>query len=145
MVPWAGQLSMIGKLIEGHGRRQSSVNQAVAMAVPERHTPLIPSQQGAAMGMPAARLMDHHVCPMFDGPKPHVGGPISGPCAVTVITNGMPQARVSDMCVCVGPPDVIVRGSATVLVGGLPAARISDMTAHGGFIAAGAPNTLIGG
>jgi uncharacterized Zn-binding protein involved in type VI secretion len=48
------------------------------------------------------------------------------------------------MCVCVGPPDVIVLGSFTTLIGGQPAARIGDMTAHGGAIVMGMPNVLIG-
>ncbi len=97
------------------------------------------------MGMPAARVTDMHVCPMVTGVVPHVGGPILPPCMVTVITGKMPQARVTDMAVCVGPPDVIVKGSATVLVGNLPAARIGDMTAHGGNIVMGFPTVLIGG
>jgi uncharacterized Zn-binding protein involved in type VI secretion len=62
-----------------------------------------------------------------------------------VLTGKLPQARVTDMAVCVGPPDVIVKGSMTVLVGGLPAARIADMTAHGGVIVMGFPTVLIGG
>ena len=41
------------------------------------------------------------------------------------------------MCICVGPPDVIVKGSFTVLIGGMPAARIGDITAHGGVIVIG--------
>jgi uncharacterized Zn-binding protein involved in type VI secretion len=57
----------------------------------------------------------------------------------------MPAARIGDMCICVGPTDVIVKGSATVLIGGSPAARIGDMTAHGGVIVAGAPMVIIGG
>ena len=96
------------------------------------------------MGQPAARVTDLHVCPMFDGPKPHVGGPIIPPCEMTVITGGMPQARVSDKAICVGPIDVIVKGSATVLVGKLPAARMGDMTAHGGVITTGCFTVLIG-
>ena len=28
---------------------------------------------------PAARITDMHTCPMFNGPVPHVGGPIVGP------------------------------------------------------------------
>jgi uncharacterized Zn-binding protein involved in type VI secretion len=95
---------------------------------------------------PAARITDMHTCPMATPgtpPVPHVGGPvISG--APTVIVAGMPQARISDQCTCVGPPDVIVKGSATVLVAGMPAARLGDMTAHGGVITTGAPNVLIG-
>lgn len=68
-------------------------------------------------GKPAARLSDPHVCPMFDGPKPHVGGPIALG-AATVLTAGLPQARVGDQCVCVGPPDAVAIGCPTVLVGG---------------------------
>ena len=94
---------------------------------------------------PAARVTDMHVCPMVTGVVPHVGGPILPPCAVTVLTVGLPQARVSDMCTCVGPPDVIALGSMTVLVMNLPAARMGDMTAHGGSIILGAPTVIIGG
>ena len=67
------------------------------------------------MGQPASRITDMHVCPMSTGPVPHVGGPISGPCAPTVLIGGLLAARVTDMCVCVGPPDVIVKGSGTVI------------------------------
>ena len=96
------------------------------------------------MGQPAARVLDMHVCPMVTGVVPHVGGPILPPCAPTVITCMMPQARVGDMLVCVGPPDVIALGSFTVLVVGQPAARMGDLTAHGGTIVLGAPTVLIG-
>ncbi|HMO74208.1 MAG TPA: PAAR domain-containing protein [Sphingopyxis sp.] len=93
---------------------------------------------------PAARIGDHHVCPMVNpGPTPHVGGPVVKG-QPNVLTVNMPQARVSDMCVCAGPPDIIVKGSATVLVGSMPAARIGDNTAHGGVIVVGAPTVLIG-
>jgi uncharacterized Zn-binding protein involved in type VI secretion len=97
------------------------------------------------MGQPAARVTDMHTCPMTTGPVPHVGGPILPPCAVTVLTGSLPQARVTDMAVCVGPPDTIVKGSATVLVSSMPAARMGDMTAHGGVITLGLPTVLIGG
>lgn len=96
------------------------------------------------MGMPAARVTDMHVCPMVTVLVPHVGGPILPPCAITVLTGMLPQARVTDMCVCVGPPDVIAIGSFTVLVMNLPAARLGDMTAHGGVIVMGLPTVLIG-
>jgi uncharacterized Zn-binding protein involved in type VI secretion len=96
------------------------------------------------MGQPAARLGDMHVCPMFDGPKPHIGGPILPTCEPTVLTGGLPQARVTDKCLCAGVTDVIVKGSATVFVGGLPAARMSDTTVHGGMIVMGFPTVLIG-
>lgn len=97
------------------------------------------------MGQPAARITDMHVCPMFTGPVPHVGGPIMPPGAVTVLIGKLPAARVTDMAVCVGPPDVIVKGSGTVLINKLPAARMGDSTAHGGTIILGCPTVLIGG
>ena len=96
------------------------------------------------MGQPAARLTDMHVCPMVTGIVPHVGGPILPVCAPTVLTGKLPQARVTDMLTCVGPPDVIVKGSATVFVSGLPAARMLDTTAHGGVIMLGCFTVLIG-
>lgn len=65
----------------------------------------------------AARLGDAHVCPMFDGPKPHVGGPVVPPCSPTVLIGGRPAARVGDMAICLGPPDSIALGDPTVLIG----------------------------
>ena len=93
----------------------------------------------------AARLTDFHVCPMVNGVVPHVCGPVSGPGAATVIIGGLPAARVGDMLVCVGPPDIIVRGSATVFIASMPAARQGDSTAHGGTIVVGLPTVQIGG
>ena len=95
--------------------------------------------------LPAARVGDMHVCPMFDGPKPHVGGPILPPGAPTVLIGNMPAARVGDMCTCAGPPDVITKGSTTVLIGNMPAARVGDLTGHGGSIVVGCFTVLIGG
>lgn len=97
------------------------------------------------MGQPAARVTDMHVCPMVTGIVPHVGGPIIPPCEITVLTGMLPQARVTDKLVCVGPPDIILKGSSTVMVGHLPAARMGDMTAHGGSIVLGCFTVLIGG
>lgn len=97
------------------------------------------------MGFPAARVTDMHLCPMVTALVPHVGGPILPPCHVTTLIGGLPAARATDMCTCVGPPDVIVKASTTVLIGGLPAARILDMTAHGGVIVLGHFTTLVGG
>lgn len=99
------------------------------------------------MGQPAARVTDMHVCPMVTPgvpPVPHVGGPILPPCAVTVLIGGLPAARVGDMAVCVGPPDVIALGSFTVLTMNMPQARMGDMTAHGGSIVIGMPTVLVG-
>jgi uncharacterized Zn-binding protein involved in type VI secretion len=75
---------------------------------------------------------------------PHVGGPVLPPGGVPVLIGGVPAARVGDMAVCVGPPDVIAVGSVTVLIGKMPAARMGDLTAHGGTIAIGCPTVLIG-
>ncbi len=100
------------------------------------------------MGFPAARVTDFHMCPMVTPgvpPIPHVGGPILPPCEVTVLIGSLPAARMTDMALCVGPPDVIVKASTTVLIGMLPAARMLDMTAHGGVIMLGMFTVLIGG
>lgn len=97
---------------------------------------------------PAARVTDLHACPMVTPglpPIPHVGGPITGPGVPNVLIGGMPAACLGDMCVCVGPPDSIIKGSATVQIGGRPAARMGDSTAHGGTIAIGMPTVMIGG
>ena len=96
------------------------------------------------MGMPAARITDMHVCPMFTGPVPHVGGPILPPGCPTVLIGSLPAARATDLATCVGPPDTIAAGSPTVLIGKLPAARLGDSMAHGGTIVAGCPTVLIG-
>ena len=97
---------------------------------------------------PAARVGDMHTCPMATPglpPIPHVGGPILPPGAVTVMIGFMPAARVTDMALCVGPPDVIAKGSMSVMINGLPAARLGDQTAHGGMIVVGCPTVVIGG
>lgn len=89
-----------------------------------------------------------HICPMVTPglpPIPHVGGPIVGAGCATVLIGGMPAACLGDQCICVGPPDVIMKGSMTVMIGGKPAARMGDMTAHGGQIALGYPTVMIGG
>ena len=93
---------------------------------------------------PAARVGDMHACPMVTGVVPHVGGPILPPGALMVLIGGQPAARVGDMAVCAGGPDVIALGSFTVLIGGQPAARMGDMTVHGGVIVMGLPTVMIG-
>ena len=98
---------------------------------------------------PAARLTEMHTWPMqtpaFPSPIPHVGGPVTGPRVHNVVIGKLPAAVVGDICVCTGPPDTIVKGSATVFIGGKPAARMGDTTAHGGVIVAGCPTVQIGG
>lgn len=94
---------------------------------------------------PAARIGDLHVCPVPATPAtpPHVGGPVMMGCP-TVMIGFMPAARVGDLAACAGPPDVIAMGSMTVMIGFMPAARIGDMTVHGGTVAAGFPQVMIG-
>jgi len=94
---------------------------------------------------PASRITDMHACPMFTGIVPHVGGPIIGPGAPTVLIGGLPASVVGDAVTCVGPPDSTVKGSATVLITNRPAVRIGDTTAHGGTIVMGLPTVMIGG
>ena len=96
------------------------------------------------MPMPAARLTDMHVCPMVTVLVPHVGGPIVGPGAPTVLIGGLPAARMTDMATCVGPPDMIVMGSPTVLTMSMPQARIMDPTVHGGMIVLGCFTVIVG-
>ena len=68
-------------------------------------------------GMPAWRgSSDMHVCPLFDGPKPHVGGLVALG-SVSVLIGGIPAARVGDMVVEAGAPNSIAAGLLTVLIG----------------------------
>src|SRR6187200_737283 len=101
---------------------------------------------------PALRAGDTAVCGLSDGPKPHVGGPITPAAAVpTVLIGGMPAAVANAMpggIVCVSPaPNGIAQGSMTVMIGGFPAARLGDQTMHGTPIAPGpgCPTVMIGG
>ena len=93
---------------------------------------------------PAARVTDMHTCPMVTVLVPHVGGPILPPGAPTVLIGFLPAARVTDMLVCVGPPDMIAMGSVGVFINFLPAARMGDPTVHGGVIILGEPTVMIG-
>lgn len=94
---------------------------------------------------PQARLTDMHACPL------HVGGPIIGIGAPTVIVVGLPAARVTDFGGCPPPaplpiPNPIVKGSMNVIILGLPAARIGDLCTHpGSAVTLGAPTVITGG
>jgi|SoimicmetaTmtHPB_FD_contig_51_1050273_length_852_multi_2_in_0_out_0_2 uncharacterized Zn-binding protein involved in type VI secretion len=88
----------------------------------------------------------------MDGPKPHVGGPITPAAAVpTVLIGGMPAAVANTIpggIACVSAaPNGIAMGSVTVMIGGLPAARLGDVSMHGTPIAPGpgCPTVIIGG
>lgn len=122
----------------------ATIPQIPNVEIPALPEASLPSMPGFTIGFPAARLMDNHVCPMVTGLVPHVGGPIIGPCMPTVLIGSMPAATLGDMCICVGPPDSIVRGSTSVLIGNKPAARMFDNCAHGGMIMMGMFTVLIG-
>ena len=100
---------------------------------------------------PALRAGDNAVCPLFDGPKPHVGGPITPAAAVmTVLIGKLPAAVANSVpggIACVGPPNGIAVGSTTVFIGKFPAARLADQSLHGQPIVPGpgCPTVIIGG
>lgn len=103
-------------------------------------------------GGPALRATDSALCPLSDGPKPHVGGPITPVATIpTVLIGGLPAAVANALpggIVCVSPaPNGIATGSSSVLIGGFPAARLGDQSLHGTPIAPGpgCPTVLIGG
>ena len=82
---------------------------------------------------------------MTTGPVPHVGGPIVGPGAPTVLIGSIPAAVMGDSGVCGGPPSTIILGSPTVYFMGKMAARLMSQTAHGGMVVGpGLPTVLIG-
>lgn len=66
--------------------------------------------------MPAATLLDNHVCPMVTGVVPHVGGPMTLG-SMGVFIGKKPAGRMGDMKVCVGPPSQVMMGCFTVLIG----------------------------
>jgi uncharacterized Zn-binding protein involved in type VI secretion len=59
---------------------------------------------------------DFHTCPLFDGPKPHVGGVVAVG-STTVLFGGLPAARQGDQIVEASAPNSIVLGEFTVLIG----------------------------
>jgi uncharacterized Zn-binding protein involved in type VI secretion len=69
-------------------------------------------------GQPAWRAgSDVHLCALFDGPKPHVGGTVLLG-STTVLINSLPAARQGDQIIEAGPPNAIAGGLPTVLIGG---------------------------
>lgn len=67
-------------------------------------------------GLPAATILDAHVCPLAD-PGPHTGGPVNQG-SKSVLIHGFPAARIGDLATCSGPTDVVSSGCMTVLIGG---------------------------
>jgi uncharacterized Zn-binding protein involved in type VI secretion len=95
--------------------------------------------------MPAiARLADPHLCPKSEGSKPHVGGPVKGPCAKTVLAEGGVIALKGDELTCVGPADSIAIGIETVMIEGVPVADSDAPTSHGGRIVTSCHTVRVG-
>jgi uncharacterized Zn-binding protein involved in type VI secretion len=84
-------------------------------------TPLTPGMGSPDVligGQPAWRAtVDVHVCPLFNGIVPHVGGTVAKG-STTVYINGFPAARQGDQIVESGPPNSITAGLPTVQIGG---------------------------
>jgi uncharacterized Zn-binding protein involved in type VI secretion len=69
-------------------------------------------------GKPAWRAgSDVHVCPLSNGPQPHVGGPVPVG-SKTVLINNRPAVRQGDAVVEAGGPNSITVGLPTVQIGG---------------------------
>jgi len=69
-------------------------------------------------GKPAWRAgIDNHLCPLSDGPKPHIGGLVMLG-SKTVLVNNFPLARQGDIIMEAGIPNTIISGVLTVIVGG---------------------------
>jgi uncharacterized Zn-binding protein involved in type VI secretion len=96
---------------------------------------------------PAAKL--HHVCPLSNPASgtPHnsAGQTILISRPSTVMIDSHPAVIANDLCLCVDPGNMVMRGSATVMIDGMPAARMGDPTTHGGQIDQGSSSVLIGG
>jgi len=67
-------------------------------------------------GLPAARVSDTATCPLFNGPVPHVGGPIvTG--STTVRINGLPAATTLSIIQETGAISSPLQGAPTVRIG----------------------------
>lgn len=96
------------------------------------------------MGIPVSLKGHNHVCPMFAGNTPHVGGGISeGDQGFTV--NGVPVALQGHKCSCkVGGPDTLVQGASGLTVNGASVVLQGSTTAHGGVVLEGDPAVTVG-
>lgn len=98
---------------------------AARIGDPTAHgSPLTPQAPGMGSlnvligGQPAWRATsDVHVCPLSNGPSPHVGGmvPLG---STTVLINNLPAVRQGDKIVEAGGPNAIAVGLLTVQIGG---------------------------
>jgi uncharacterized Zn-binding protein involved in type VI secretion len=85
-------------------------------------TPMIPLVMGSPNvfigGQPAWRAgQDIHVCPLSNGPAPHVGGSVAKG-SLTVFINKLPAARMGDVIQEAGGPNPINKGFDSVQIGG---------------------------
>lgn len=97
------------------GRPAARVGDATAHGSPLAPGPGCPTV--LIGGRPAWRAgSDTHICALFDGPKPHVGGAIVVGSA-TVFVGGLPAARQGDRIIEAGPPNAVIVGDPTVLIG----------------------------
>ncbi|MEM8523923.1 MAG: PAAR domain-containing protein [Bacteroidota bacterium] len=86
----------------------------------------------------------HHFCPMKDGKKEHVGGPIIQGSTDVFVENKM-LSRHGDSLQCQSPKiDKIIATTTSVFVNGKPLARIQDPTIHGGKIVEGSQSVFAG-
>lgn len=99
------------------------------------------------MGVAIAVKGSKHICPMVEGTKPHVGGPVSEVCMTGVLINGIPVAVVGDKCTCTGgsSPDEITLGCSGVFINGKELAIVGSMTQHGGVIIEGVAGVTVSG
>ncbi|MCA0913203.1 MULTISPECIES: PAAR domain-containing protein [Marinobacter] len=95
------------------------------------------------MGIPVSLKGHYHMCPMFSGNTPHVGGGIAeGDGAFTV--NGTPVALQGHKCNCkVGGPDTLSQGAPGLTVNGVPVVLQGSATAHGGVVLEGDPAVTV--
>ncbi len=84
-----------------------------------------------------------HECKMFDGNKPHVGGPATEGSSLLYI-NGQSVSRQGDELFCASPnkDKVMETGVGRLYVDGKPVALKGDRSLHGGEIIE-AGNTLV--
>ena len=94
----------------------------------------------------AAQLTNLQACPAVSGPIAHVGGPILGPGASSVLLCSLPASCLGDSAMCAGPLSQISSGFAGVLVMNKPVTVVEmSTTTHGGVVMGpGAINIQIG-
>lgn len=103
------------------------------------------------MSFPQARMIDLHVCmpPMLPAPMP-----VLPPCALTVLVNFLPAARMGDMALGVPMPPALpvpvphpfIKGSATVMIMNQPALRaVVDPCSFGGMVVLASFTVFTGG